>query len=576
MTRTVVDAGLVVAARDGSQEALDELVGQYLPLVYNIVGRALPRSSDVDDVVQETMLRVVRGLSGLRDEHAFRSWLAAVTMNQVRRHRQSRPAPPRALDELADVADPGADFMDLTLTELGLSGQRRETVEATRWLDEDNRELLSLWWLVATGHLTRAELAAAIGLDAHHATVRVGRMKAQLDTARLLVRVLAVNPRCGELARLMQPWDGRPGALWRKRLARHARECRYCGGLGAGLVPAERLLASLALVPVPFGYQAFVLAGAEGSPAPVAASSIRTGPVSHRRVRGHGRWGRHRLGPFTKPLLAAAALTVSAAVVVGAGTLAQGPDGGAPAADRQPVLAATDAGGSVHVFSAETATATASEQTPTSSPSATGEPSPASPAVAPTRTANPPTPSTSATPARAANSPAPGSAAAPTSAANRPTAAPTYTDPPALSPEAAAAAQVFTFINQARAAQSLPPLQLSTGLQTSAGAHNRTMAAGCGLEHQCPGEADLGGRYTAAGVNKWGGGGECIGSGGPVANTVAGVTDMAVGLTKGMLAEQPPNDGHRQAILSSSYHHIGIAVMRDRSGIVWLTQDFSG
>jgi hypothetical protein len=39
----------------------------YLPLVYNIVGRALSGHAGVDDVVQETMLRAVRGLGDLRD-----------------------------------------------------------------------------------------------------------------------------------------------------------------------------------------------------------------------------------------------------------------------------------------------------------------------------------------------------------------------------------------------------------------------------------------------------------------------------------------------------------------------------
>lgn len=65
------------------------------------------------------------------------------------------------------------------------------------------------------------------------------------------------------------------------------------------------------------------------------------------------------------------------------------------------------------------------------------------------------------------------------------------------------------------------------------------MAAGCGLQHQCPGEPSLGDRETAAGVH-WGTAGENIGEGGPVAETQANITGMAVGLTKGMLAEQPP------------------------------------
>jgi uncharacterized protein YkwD len=42
-----------------------------------------------------------------------------------------------------------------------------------------------------------------------------------------------------------------------------------------------------------------------------------------------------------------------------------------------------------------------------------------------------------------------------------------------------------------------------------------------------------------------------------------------------MLAEKPPDDGHRRNIMSSAFHHIGIAVYRDNSGIVWMTQDFS-
>jgi uncharacterized protein YkwD len=42
-----------------------------------------------------------------------------------------------------------------------------------------------------------------------------------------------------------------------------------------------------------------------------------------------------------------------------------------------------------------------------------------------------------------------------------------------------------------------------------------------------------------------------------------------------MLAEQPPNDGHRQNILSRSFRFVGITVTRDSSGTVWMTQDFS-
>ena len=161
-------------------------------------------------------------------------------------------------------------------------------------------------------------------------------------------------------------------------------------------------------------------------------------------------------------------------------------------------------------------------------------------------------------------------------------AAPDRTAPgePAVSasPSAAAggtaAAQVLALINQARSAAGLPALTITSGLETSSSQHNLLMADGCGLSHQCPGEPPLGDRETAAGVD-WTSAGENIGEGGPVADTDAAIAQMAVGLTQSMLNEQPPDDGHRLNILSSSFTHIGIAVYRDSSGTVWLTQDFS-
>jgi len=149
--------------------------------------------------------------------------------------------------------------------------------------------------------------------------------------------------------------------------------------------------------------------------------------------------------------------------------------------------------------------------------------------------------------------------------------------PAASSPVAqggTAATQVLALINQARASAGLPALMITSGLEASSSAHNLRMADGCGLSHQCPGESPIGNRETAAGVN-WTAAGENIGEGGPVADTSAAMAQMAVGLTQSMLNEQPPDDGHRLNILSTTFTHIGIAVYRDSSGTVWLTQDFS-
>ena len=134
---------------------------------------------------------------------------------------------------------------------------------------------------------------------------------------------------------------------------------------------------------------------------------------------------------------------------------------------------------------------------------------------------------------------------------------------------------MLALINKVRAENGLPALRMDDGLIKAADGHTKTMMSGCGLSHRCPGEADLGDRETAAGV-KWSSAGENIGSGGPVANAADPIAKMALGLTQSMIDEKPPNDGHRQNILSSSFKRIGIVVTRDAKGTVWMTQDFAG
>jgi uncharacterized protein YkwD len=145
--------------------------------------------------------------------------------------------------------------------------------------------------------------------------------------------------------------------------------------------------------------------------------------------------------------------------------------------------------------------------------------------------------------------------------------------PPPVTQQNSAAAQVLGLINQARAQEGLPPYEVDLDLMASALRHDLRMEDGCGLSHQCPHEPDLGARETAAGVH-WTSAGENIGEG-ALATTSSEVTTIALSLTRQMLNEKPPNDGHRRNLLSHSFTSIGIAVVVDDAGTVWMTQDFT-
>jgi RNA polymerase sigma factor (sigma-70 family) len=268
------EASVVMAAQAGDRRAIDQLVETYLPFVYNIVGRALSGHPDVDDVVQETMLRALRSLPSLRTPEGFRTWLATIAVNQVGTYLHRRDVAGRRaadLDQATEVAD--GDFEELTILRLGLSGQRRQAVLASRWLDADERALLSLWWLETAGQLGRAQLAAAMGLTLPHAAVRVQRMLDQLELSRAIVAALAARPGCAQLGAVLATWDGRPSPLWRKRIGRHVRGCAVCTGAAEGMVPTARLLVGVALVPIPLALASTVLAKAAASAPAMAAAA---------------------------------------------------------------------------------------------------------------------------------------------------------------------------------------------------------------------------------------------------------------------------------------------------------------
>ncbi|MEV0523807.1 sigma-70 family RNA polymerase sigma factor [Streptomyces sp. NPDC050439] len=532
---------LVTAAQTGDQQAQDELVAGYLPLVYNIVGRALDGHADVDDVVQETMLRALAGLSSLRDPASFRSWLVAIAMNEVRRHwaqRASGQKSPSPLHEAHDVADPGADFVDLTIIRLGLVGQRKEVAEATRWLDTDDRALLSLWWLEVSGELTRPEVAAAMELPTQHATVRVQRMKTQLETARIVVRALAADPRCVYLREVVAPWDGTPSALWRKRLARHVRDCPMCSGHGAGLVLAERLLVGLALVPLSAALAApgAIRAVSAAHTQHLSAGSPHISPDTHStggntyEISGSRASARHAAKRRRTPRKGRTVAAGVAVLVVATGVIYSATR---PSDDKK----------------TEAQPLTASQPPTSAAPSTKAAKPSKSPSASPSRSKKA---SPKATPSKKTKAPKPKAT----------TPKPTRTSSPPQAPQAPAGnsygEQVTRLANAERAKSGCGPLTLNSKLDDAAQGHSDDMAERDFFDHTNPDGKDPGDRVTAAGY-KWTTYGENIAAG---QRTPAAVMDSWMN-----------SSGHRANILNCSFKEIGVGY-RQGSGGPWWTQNF--
>lgn len=110
------DAELVARCRAGDQAAWEALVDRYARYVHAIVSRVYRlESHDAEDAFQDVFTRVFERLDTLRDDDAFRPWIAQTARNCAvdALRRSGREVP---VEELPEGADDGLAQLDEAMT----------------------------------------------------------------------------------------------------------------------------------------------------------------------------------------------------------------------------------------------------------------------------------------------------------------------------------------------------------------------------------------------------------------------------------------------------------------------------
>jgi len=147
---------LVTRAAEDDQEAWNEIIERYVPLVWAICARYRLSSHDTEDVSQNVWLLLVEQLGKLRDPAALPGWLATTT-----RHECLRALRVAARYDLSGQ-DPD-DVDDSAIEELILTAERNAALRAA--LDElppRCRQLLML--LISDPPRPYAEISAVLQL----------------------------------------------------------------------------------------------------------------------------------------------------------------------------------------------------------------------------------------------------------------------------------------------------------------------------------------------------------------------------------------------------------------------------
>lgn len=145
-----------------------------------VASRVRDEPSAHDDVVQEILLRLHRGLPRLRQSERLDAFAYQVARNAIadhyRRGRREQPVAPEALEDHASTLD----AQDDDVSGAGRAQLARCLQPVVEGLDDDYREALLLTDL---GDLSQAEAARRLGLSAPGMRSRVQRGRSQLHDA---------------------------------------------------------------------------------------------------------------------------------------------------------------------------------------------------------------------------------------------------------------------------------------------------------------------------------------------------------------------------------------------------------
>lgn len=104
-------SALVARVGDGDQEAWNEIIERYSPLVWSICARYQLSRPDIDDVGQSVWLLLVENIASLREAAALPGWLATTTRREclrvlraTRRHDHADLPPEEQMPQDADAA----------------------------------------------------------------------------------------------------------------------------------------------------------------------------------------------------------------------------------------------------------------------------------------------------------------------------------------------------------------------------------------------------------------------------------------------------------------------------------------
>ena len=186
MTRSlesIHDELLVLRCQSGETEAMEELIGNWQPRLWRHARRLTGRADAAWDVLQETLLAIVRNLHRLDDPALFRTWAYRIATNKAADWTRKQQRDRKLAEAVVNNGDPRSlrvqQHQDFESTHEPNDDVGR-LHDAMRELSGDRQAILAMHYVEGMG---MAEISVALDIPA-------GTVKSRLYHARRQLKEL--------------------------------------------------------------------------------------------------------------------------------------------------------------------------------------------------------------------------------------------------------------------------------------------------------------------------------------------------------------------------------------------------
>jgi RNA polymerase sigma-70 factor, ECF subfamily len=158
----------VKLAKEGDKKAFERLIAKYRQAMYRIAKGMLKNETDVEEALQNTVVKAIRGIYSLKNDDFIKTWLIKILMNECTTLLRVK----RKIYYIEDVIGEEASVTD--------NHEKLELWEAVNLLEEELRSVTILFYYEDIPQKTIAEILG----------IPDGTVRSRLSRARLKLKDL--------------------------------------------------------------------------------------------------------------------------------------------------------------------------------------------------------------------------------------------------------------------------------------------------------------------------------------------------------------------------------------------------